>query len=87
MSAVLFCTVLAGRSFQFCGGRLWLGGSLLSFSFFCLQTLHAPFVPEEQVAPSLKVFLENDTYSLGGQIGARIVPIIGFVIGLQSDVA
>ena len=50
-----------------------------------LEAAQLPAVPEEQFAPLVEVFLEDDADALRGEVGAGVVAVVGLVVGLQAD--
>ena len=52
------------------------------------QPFQLPLVPKEQFIPFVEILLEDDAYTLSGEVGLGVIAVVGFpVISFQTDIA
>lgn len=54
---------------------------------FSFQPFQLPLVPKEQFIPFVEILLEDDAYTLSGEVGLGVIAVVGFVISFQTDIA
>lgn len=54
---------------------------------FSFQPFQLPLVPKEQFIPFVEILLEDDAYTLSGEVGLGVIAVVGFVIRFQTDIA
>ena len=64
---------------------VWSGRILLRL--FSFQPFQLPLVPKEQFIPFVEILLEDDAYTLSGEVGLGVIAVVGFVISFQTDIA
>ena len=62
------------------------GGRIL-LHLFSFQPFQLPLVPKEQFIPFVEILLEDDAYTLSGEVGLGVIAVVGFVIRFQTNIA